>query len=90
MCASPLSDGSEEEGSEQPNMWNELLELFTLLEVSPRLQQGLGLGLVQGGTDVPLRVGRLICVHGVVSSGVMRWAHCSSCEALTLSFDHTR
>ena len=41
MCATHLSDGSEEEGSEQPILWNVLLELFTQLEISPRLQQGL-------------------------------------------------
>ena len=41
MCASHSSDGSDEEDSEQPNMWNVMLELFTLWEISPRLQQGL-------------------------------------------------
>ena len=41
MCASHSSDGSDEEGSEQPNMWNVMLELFTLWEIIPRLQQGL-------------------------------------------------
>ena len=41
MCASHSSDGSDEEDSEQPNMWNVMLELFTLWEISPRLQQAL-------------------------------------------------
>ena len=41
MCTSNLSDGSNDEGSEQPNMWNGMLELFTLWEISPRLQRGL-------------------------------------------------
>ena len=41
MCASYSSDGSDEEDSEQSNMWNVVLKLFTLWEISPRLQQGL-------------------------------------------------
>ena len=41
MCTSYLSDGSDDEGSEQPNMRNGMLELFTLWEISPRLQRGL-------------------------------------------------
>ena len=41
MCTSYLSDGSNDEGSEQPNMGNGMLELFTLWEISPRLQRGL-------------------------------------------------
>ena len=59
MCASYSSDGSDEEDSEQPNMWNVVLELFTLWEISPRLQHGL-LGNVQGGADVPFCAGRLL------------------------------
>ena len=41
MCTSYSSDGSNDEGSEQPNMGNGMLELFTLWEISPRLQRGL-------------------------------------------------
>ena len=61
MCASHSSDGSDEEDSEQPNMWNVMLEFFTLWEISPRLQQALeDWEMCRVALTVPFCAGRLL------------------------------